>query len=170
MQDDVSQTIHATCVAIPRGRLVRRTAGVLLFGPSGSGKSDLALRLIDRGARLVADDQVVLSKKRNRLVACAPSTLRNRMEVRGVGIIDRRAAPCTTVRLAVRLAPGEAIERLPDPVERYEVGDCSIAMIAIDPFHASSPAKIEAAIAHFCRPPSEGDSRPLLPRMVLSWR
>ena len=70
--------VHATCVAIG-------DRAVLLCGPSGSGKSDLALRLIDGGAQLVADDQVVLRAEGGRIVARAPEALAGRMEVRGIG-------------------------------------------------------------------------------------
>ena len=72
--------VHGTCVDLD-GR------GILLRGPSGSGKSDLALRLIDGGARLVADDQVELRRDGHRVLARAPITLSGRMEVRGLGIV-----------------------------------------------------------------------------------
>src|SRR5690606_18170052 len=73
--------IHATCVVI--GEI-----GVILRGPSGSGKSDLALRLVDTGGLLVADDQVFLSVENGALVARAPPTISGKLEVRGLGIVE----------------------------------------------------------------------------------
>ncbi|HAQ33260.1 MAG TPA: serine/threonine protein kinase, partial [Rhodospirillaceae bacterium] len=72
--------IHGTCVAL-------NGVTVLLRGPSGSGKSDLALRLIDGGGRLVADDQTLVEIQGERLVATAPETIAGKMEVRGVGVL-----------------------------------------------------------------------------------
>ena len=73
--------VHGTCIEIDG-------LGVLLRAPSGGGKSDLALRLIDDGAHLVADDQVQLTARAGRLVATAPLRISGRMEVRGLGIVE----------------------------------------------------------------------------------
>lgn len=73
------ETVHATTIAIDG-------AGVLLRGPSASGKSDLALRLIDDGARLVADDRTVLALRDGIVEASAPPSIRGKIEVRGLGI------------------------------------------------------------------------------------
>src|SRR3546814_17418763 len=83
--------VHATCIAID-GR------GILLRGPSGSGKSDLALRLIDGGALLVADDQVILTEADGELTASAPATTAGRMEVRGIGVVDMPHLPQVGLR------------------------------------------------------------------------
>lgn len=72
--------IHATAIAIDE-------QGILLRGPSGSGKSDLALRLIEQGARLVSDDRVELIKKGNEMIAFAPATIKDLFEVRHLGIL-----------------------------------------------------------------------------------
>ncbi|MHA1114324.1 MAG: HPr kinase/phosphorylase, partial [Alphaproteobacteria bacterium] len=72
--------VHATCVSL-------WGAGILLRGPSGSGKSDLALRLIDGGAVLVADDQVSLELRDGGLFASPPAATAGKLEVRGVGIV-----------------------------------------------------------------------------------
>src|SRR3546814_3116989 len=74
--------IHASCVAPGHG-------GVLILGQSGQGKSDLALRLMDRGARLVADDRCDIWHERGRLWCRPPETLAGKIEVRGIGIIER---------------------------------------------------------------------------------
>ena len=133
--------VHATCVA-HAGR------AVLLCGPSGSGKSDLALRLIDGGAELVADDQVVLRNEDGRLIARAPEALAGRMEVRGIGIVAVAHVASAPVALAVDLVAPAAVERMPEPAFRSFL-DRSVPLIALAPFEASAPAKIRIALAHF---------------------
>src|SRR4051794_21726869 len=76
-----AETLHASTVAID-GR------AVLITGPSGSGKSDLALRMLDRGFTLVSDDRTILKKDGNRLIASAPPTIAGKLEIRGLGIVD----------------------------------------------------------------------------------
>src|SRR5690242_16329827 len=76
-----AETVHASTVASD-GR------AVLISGPSGSGKSDLALRLLDRGFTLVSDDQTIVRRDGNRLIATAPPTIAGKLEVRGIGIVD----------------------------------------------------------------------------------
>lgn len=119
---------HGTCVDWG-GR------GVLLLGPSGSGKSDLALRLIDAGAVLVADDQTELSEDG---VASAPERLRGLLEVRGVGILRFPYVEKTKIALTVRLAPANKVERLPDTIENGEM--------TLFPFENSAVLKIKSAL------------------------
>jgi HPr kinase/phosphorylase len=136
------ELIHATCVEIDG-------AAVLLRGPSGSGKSDLALRLIDGGARLVADDQVHLSVLRGELVATAPAALAGRMEVRGLGLVDLAPAqrvPHARVVLAVDLGPTAAVARLPEADGVEHVG-ILIPRVILAPFEASAAAKVRVALA-----------------------
>jgi hypothetical protein len=136
--------IHASCVAIGG-------AGVLLLGRSGAGKSDLALRLIDEGAVLVADDRVLLSAKKGALHAGAPGTIHGMMEIRGLGIVALPARNGVRIRLAVTLGPEGP--RLPAP--RYY--DCplplteKVPLVALDPRRASAPATIRAALAAFSK-------------------
>ena len=135
--------IHATCVEVAG-------AGILLLGASGTGKSDLALRLIDQGARLVADDRTDLLRREGDLYASAPGTIAGRIEVRGIGILAVPAVAQARVRLAVELVePGE-VERLPEPRERAFLG-VSIPLLALDPFAASSAAKVRLAARHSWR-------------------
>jgi len=129
--------VHGTAVAI-QGR------GVLITGPSGSGKSDLALRLIDRGALLVADDQVELVVRDGRLHAAAPATIRGRIEVRGIGIVEVEAVPAP-IALIVDL--DTIPERMPDPRCRQLEG-IDIPVIAMSPFDASAAIKVELALKH----------------------
>jgi hypothetical protein len=133
--------LHATCVAID-GR------GVLLEGPSGSGKSDLALRLIDRGARLVSDDYTLLSRHGGRLIASAPDTIHGLMEVRGLGIVAEAPAEDMAVALLVRLY-GEVPRMPPDPCESWRITDIDLPTVVLSPFEASAAIKVERALDLF---------------------
>ncbi len=133
--------VHATCVEIGG-------SGVLLRGRPGSGKSDLALRLIDGGARLVADDQVIVSLERGRIVARPPSTILGRLEVRGIGIIDVPVVKKAKLQLVVDLVPADDVPRLPEQrVEHFF--DHPINLIALSPFDASAAAKLRLATKAF---------------------
>ncbi len=133
--------VHATCVEIGG-------AGIMLRGRSGSGKSDLALRLIDGGARLVSDDQVIVSLERGRVIARPPSTILGRLEVRGIGIIDVPVVKKARLQLVVDLVPADQVPRLPD--QRNEVFfDVPINLIALSPFDASAAAKLRLAVKAF---------------------
>lgn len=127
---------HATCVAID-GR------AVLLEGPPGAGKSDLALRLIDRGAMLVSDDQTLLVGDGAIVLARAPATIRGRIELRGVGIVTMAAVDDVPVALIVRL-DGTPL-RMPERHWRRLAG-IAVREIALDAFHAATPLKIEWAL------------------------
>ena len=102
------QQFQASCVNL-NGK------GVLLLGPSGSGKSDLALRLIDDGAILVADDRVDITMLQNKLHASAPLNLQGLIEARGIGILSLPYASYVELSLAINLMDRDLIERLPEP-------------------------------------------------------
>ena len=130
--------IYGTCVALSG-------LGVLLRGPSGSGKSDLALRLIDGGAKLVADDQVELAlDAAGRVMARAPATLSGLIEVRGIGILRMNAVRTAPVGLIADLTPEDQVERLPE-AETCVLLDRPIRRLALAPFHDSTPAKVRLA-------------------------
>jgi serine kinase of HPr protein (carbohydrate metabolism regulator) len=131
--------VHGTTVAV-------EGAGVLLRGPSGSGKSDLALRLIDGGARLVADDQTELTRVTEGLVARSPASIAGRMEVRGVGILRVPTLPSALLRLVIDLVAPERVERLPEP-QFCDYLQCSVPLLMVAPFEASAAAKIRLALA-----------------------
>src|SRR5262249_17182269 len=108
--------IHATSIRLgaavaPFGGLPQ--AAVLLLGESGSGKSDVALRLIAMGAQLIADDRTLLSVDDGMLMAHPPKTIEGFIEARGVGILRLPSAPRSPVFLAVRLTDA-APPRLPE--------------------------------------------------------
>lgn len=121
--------------------------GVLIEGASGAGKSDLALRLLDQGFRLVADDRVLLWACDDALYGRAPDTLANLIEVRGLGICPEPALPFSRVVLAARCEPAE---RLPDPAHNAYVG-LSVPAISIHPLEPSAPAKLRRALQHLGR-------------------
>ena len=137
----MSSQIHATCVALPEG-------GVLLRGESGAGKSDLALRLIDGGARLVADDRTDIVREGDRLIARAPTTIAGLIEARGVGILRlpaERLALQASVVLIVDLVDAASVERLPETT-REELLGVSLRRVSLAAFEASTPAKIRLAL------------------------
>ena len=133
----MSETVRGTSVAIA-GR------GVLLRGESGSGKSDLALRLIDRGAVLVSDDYTEVCLRDGRLLARSPATIAGKIEVRGVGIVTLPAAMNVPLCLLVDLE--RTPERLPDGPVPAEVANTVIPAVALAALEASAPLKVEAAL------------------------
>lgn len=132
-----SELIHASTVAID-GR------AVMIEGPPGSGKSDLALRLLDRGARLVADDQTLVVRTPAGLVARSPRTIEGRMEVRGIGIAEFPHLAEAPVALLVRLDPEPP--RLPERRRRVIAGQ-EVRIVILDPRPASAAIKVELALA-----------------------
>lgn len=136
------EPIHASCVAID-GR------AVLITGASGGGKSDLALRLIDRGAILVSDDYTELRVRDGLVLASPPERIAGLIEMRGVGIVERPFVREVPVALFVDI--DQAPERLPDP---RTVLLCSIAIpaIALAALEASAPIKLETALVRLGRP------------------
>ena len=131
-----SEMVHATTVA-KDGR------GVVIAGRSGSGKSDLALRLIDRGFVLVSDDQTMISKSGERLIATAPGTIRGKLEVRGIGILEMPNAESAAVSLWVELS--NEIKLLPDG-EKHKILGVDVPQISLDAMTASAPIKVELAL------------------------
>ena len=132
-----SETMHASCVALD-GR------AILLCGLSGSGKSDLALQLIDRGFTLVADDQTIVRKQGIRLLASVPSTIAGLLEIRGVGIVTMPTVADVQVALVVELR-GD-IERMPDESRERRILDLPVPLISVDATTASAPSKVALAL------------------------
>jgi HPr kinase/phosphorylase len=130
--------VHGTAVAL-------NGDGILLQGPSGSGKSDLALRLIDEGARLVADDQTELVLDGDTLEMRCPTAIAGLLEVRGVGILRVPSVESAPLRLVVDLAASDDIERLPEPQFCQFLGR-SVPLLVLAPFEASAAAKLRFAL------------------------
>jgi serine kinase of HPr protein (carbohydrate metabolism regulator) len=147
--------VHASCVVLGQAGLVfgaPEDAGVLLLGDSGSGKSDLALRLIERGAILVSDDRTELFLEDGELWASPPPSIAGLLEVRGVGILKLPHAARAGVSIAVMLTD-KAVPRLPEP-EYYDPPgelacqrDARPRLFRLSAREASAPAKVAAAAA-----------------------
>ena len=132
-----SETLHASSVAIG-GR------AVLIEGRSGAGKSDLALRLIDRGATLVSDDYTHVRRGGGGLLAAPPTNIAGKIEVRGIGIVAMPHTGDVPVALIVALESG--VERMPDPVATRRIAGIDVPVVALAPFEASAPIKVELAL------------------------
>ncbi len=129
--------IHATAVCI-------NGHGVLLLGPSGGGKSDLALRLIDRGAALVCDDRVLIKNVDGALALHGAPNIAGMLEIRGLGIVQLPYVEAVPLLLCVDLA--SAPERMPGAAFRNIAG-VNIPLLALSAFEASAPLKVEHAVA-----------------------
>ncbi len=133
--------VHGTSLAVDG-------IGVLLRGPSGSGKSDLALRLINAGAKLVADDQTALENEAGRIIMTSNAVLIGLLEVRGVGILPVPSIPRARLGLVCDLmAPADKIARLPEK-EYAEYLGVRIQRMRLHAFAASAAAKLRIAAAN----------------------
>lgn len=137
--------VHASAITLYRDH---RWQGVLLSGASGVGKSDLSLRALEAGFRLIADDYSQLwvsgPEGAQRLYARAPDTIAERMEVRGLGIINQSARAITAIDLVVQCQT-DPIERLPDPLVTPILGQ-AIPTLRLDAREASAVAKLLAGL------------------------
>jgi serine kinase of HPr protein (carbohydrate metabolism regulator) len=132
-----SENLHASTVSLD-GR------AVLISGPSGSGKSDLALRLLDRGFTLVSDDRTIVRKEGSKLIASAPETIKGKLEIRGIGIVETDTVSDVPVAMVVELTSD--IQRLPDDARERLILGTTIPLITIDAMTASAPSKVAMAL------------------------
>jgi serine kinase of HPr protein (carbohydrate metabolism regulator) len=132
-----AETLHASTVAAD-GR------AVLITGPSGAGKSDLALRLLDRGFALVSDDQTIVKRDGDRLLASPPPNIAGKLEVRGIGIVDMAIVTDQPVALIVELTSD--IQRLPDDERERQILGVAVPLVTIDASAASAPSKVALAL------------------------
>ena len=132
-----TEMLHATTVAIG-------DRAVLIVGRSGSGKSDLALRLIDRGAVLVSDDYTEVFRSGDEVYARPPETIAGRIEIRGVGVTE--IAYITDIRVGLCVMLDEVVERMPMQYRSSTIAGIEVPIFAVDPFHASAAIKVEIAL------------------------
>ena len=132
-----SETGHASTVASD-GR------AVLISGPSGSGKSDLTLRLLDRGFTLVSDDQTIVRREGERLIASAPPNIAGKLEIRGIGIVDMENVSDVPIALYVELT--SEIMRLPDDRRERPVLGVNLPLVSVDALTASAASKVSLAL------------------------
>jgi serine kinase of HPr protein (carbohydrate metabolism regulator) len=146
---DAPELVHGTCVALGR-------TAALLRGPSGSGKSDLALRFLFLARRgpaaleapiLVADDQVYLVRSGSRLLVKPPEAIRGKMEVRGVAIVEVKSLAEADLALVVDLVPAQQLERLPDGDATVRLLGIELPLVRLSPWEASAPIKLAIALA-----------------------
>jgi serine kinase of HPr protein (carbohydrate metabolism regulator) len=135
--ENAQQMIHATAVAI-------NNQGIIIVGPSGSGKSDLAIRLIDRGARLVSDDQVLTSRQEDFVILNAPASIAGKIELYSVGIFDIPFVSDVRLDMIVQLT--DDAERYPMDVQLELLLGMHISSIKLDGRTSSAPIKVEMAL------------------------
>lgn len=146
--DGATDRLHATCIAVgPRAILIR--------GPSGSGKSDLALRclalpasgLVTSPAKLVADDQVIVTRSGPSLSVSSPQTLLGRLEIRGLGILEVDPELDAKAVLVAEITSQQDIERFPDPWPTAELLGLTVPVVRIAAFDSSAPLKLLLALS-----------------------
>ena len=130
----MNNNIYATCVNL-------KSKGILILGDSGSGKSDLALRLITEfSAKLVSDDRTEILAGKEKPIATAPKILKGLLEVRGIGIIKTEAVDETVVDVVIQLT-SDKIDRMPEK-KYYQLEGFDIPLYYINPFEISATSKI----------------------------
>lgn len=129
-----SETVHASAVSI-------NGHAILISGRPGSGKSDLALRLIDRGAVLVSDDYTIVTRSEGQLLASPPETIRGRIEVRGIGLVAMPHETAVPVALVIDI--DEPVPRMPEPGTTRLMADIDVPLFALSAYEASAAIKVE---------------------------
>ncbi len=139
------ELFYGTCVALGAD-------AVILTGPSGSGKSDLALRFIyqtppELEPALVADDQIYVEARDGRVIAAPPPAIAGRIEVRGLGILDVPHRGEAEIKFIIHLTGGDHVPRLP-PARLAQQTVCGIPVpvLVLSPFDASTPIKLRLAL------------------------
>ena len=139
--------LHAGLIAC---RIGGAWLGALVLGEAGVGKSDLMLRAIDQGFRLVADDRTMAWRSAGRLFGRAPERLSGLIELRGLGVLPEPALPMSEIALAVRCEPPDGVERMPDPAFE-DIAGTPVPLLRIHALDASAPAKLGRALNHLGR-------------------
>ena len=138
MTDQTDCVFSASAVAIG-------DIALAIEGPPGSGKSSLSLALIDRGAQLIGDDAVTLTKQEDRLIASPPPNIEGMIELRGIGLIGMPLArPC---QLGLILSLGVVGERLPESVPKRQILGLEIPCLPFYPGTLAPAVRAEMALA-----------------------
>ena len=132
------ENFQGTCIAFGE-------EAVLFRGPSGSGKSDLALRCIEKGADLISDDQTILCRKNKKIIASAPRTIAGKLEVRGLGIVDFPYREDASLVLVLDLINEGTVARLPK-IDFVDYFDIKIPNLRILSFESSAVEKVSLAL------------------------
>lgn len=142
-----SHAFHASCVLLPDCKM----AGILVTGPAQSGKSSLALQLLESGGLLVSDDQTLVKPGSSGLIATAPEALAGLIEIHGYGIVQvppEQIAPAATLALSVTIIPPELpLERLPEQ-SAQQILSVKLPHLALRPYDPASVAKIRAVLRY----------------------
>lgn len=133
------ENIYASCVDF-------NGYGILITGPSASGKSDLVLRLINEDAVLIADDQCELYTEKQDLIAQAPKKIKGLLEVRNLGIVKLKTKTKTKIKLIVKLTHNKNLARMPKD-KTIMLCNLPIKQMLLNPFEISATAKIKLALA-----------------------
>lgn len=136
--------LHAGLLALYNGG---RWRGVLVEGASGAGKSDLALRALSEGFRLVADDRTVVWASGGSLFGRAPQALQGMIEARGLDVVRTGAIDQTRIDLVARAAAPEDVERIPER-QVVDYAGLSVPLITLALLESSAPAKLRHALQH----------------------
>ena len=131
--------IHASCVSW-------QDKGILLLGRSGRGKSDLCLRLIDAGAKLVSDDQSIVENRNGKLIAGAPDSIKGMLEIREIGIVETPFIDKTEIRLKLDLQSFVKIDRMPE-MRTESIENVAIPVFCLDAFSVSAVIKIKTFLS-----------------------
>jgi serine kinase of HPr protein (carbohydrate metabolism regulator) len=146
-----AQNIHATAINIGGH-------GVVICGPSGHGKSDLALRLIDRGAILISDDRVIIEERNGQPVLQPAPNITGLIEVRGIGILEMEYARDIPLKLQVSLA--DISERFVESIKVTDVAGYAVHKITLSAFEASAAIKVELALKSVIDPVATRVAKP----------
>ncbi len=148
----MTELLHANALMV-------RGVGVLLLGPSGSGKSDFSLRLIDRGAQLIADDYVVIEQRQGGLWASAAPKIAGKMEIRHIGIVDVDHSAKGPLQAAVKLST-LPLDRLPEE-QFFTHLETKLPLITLNPFEVSATIKLEWFVKRLKGQLAGGDGKTL---------
>ena len=131
-------TIYASCVEF-------MGSGLLICGRSGSGKSDLCLRLIDAGAKFIADDQTIIENKGGKLKARCPDSIKGMLEIRGIGIVEMPCIDETEINLKLSLQSFDQIDRMPEKHTEL-IENVRLPIFYLDAFSVSAVIKIKTLL------------------------